>query len=574
MFFVYFECDKIKQIPFFNFAIYKRQRLFTIVLLVITLNSIKAQNRFVDSLYSLAMSAYNAKDYKKSAAIFDTIFASKSNTFNANKNYDAACVFALNADPAKSFTLFNELTERIFYTDTERILADTDLASLHNLPEWTILLQKLAQNKASLPMRRRQKIVTELLKAKELLNNDNGKLWGKNLWNDKALILDNANTIYTLSDGLQNLQKDGALYYKEIPPGKLSYSSTNQQFEGKYWAVIMNDYVTPEDNCEVIIHELFHLYHANYIKLSGNIVEYLDETPARTLLRMEFQALRNALKSAELANRDEVLLYLNDALIFRKLREKKYAIFRKKALELETLEGLANYTGYKLSTHKNLYTLAVKNLNDWEAANSLNRSFPYATGLAYGVLFDYLEIKWRTDLNHVYDFLTIYEKLVLHKKVTISNTLLLSSKERNGFIKINEEEQKKQFIKEKHTIFYDSLFQKERTLTAYRDIADKSYNISYDMLGTFPFHHQGVIYTHVFTISDNPLAFGTFKTLEGKEQLGKSGILINSNLNKFTFPLPIKIENNKIIGEAYEITLNKGWKIVQVNKKGDLVIEK
>lgn len=379
--------------------------------------------------------------------------------------------------------------------------------------------------------------------------------------------------VYTLAASLEKTEVDSILYFKKIPDGALNYASTNQLFEGNNWAIIRNDHVRPDDNCEVIIHELFHLTHAKYIKLSGNIVEYLDETGARILLRLEFDALRNALKNANENNRNKVLSFLNDAMIFRRELEIKYAQCRKQALELETLEGLANYTGYKLSDYKNLYQKAISDISAWENSGRLNRSFPYATGYAYGLLFDYLNMQWRIDLNHLYDFRLIYETIFFHKKVTANENELHAAEGRNNFNYINKEEQEKKLARKKIYTFYDSLFIQQPTLTVHRDFADKTYLMSYDMNGTFVFHKGGIIYSQIVGNTSNPLAFGTFTTLERKENIGQSGVLITSNFDQLTFPKPTSIEGNKINGDTYSILLNEGWQVVKVNTKGDFEIE-
>lgn len=546
--------------------------IFTLLLLITSLTKTIAQNNTIDILYDRAMSSYNSKDYNNAALTFDSI-QNLQNLLSSNLKYDGACIYALNAESEKAFKLLINLADSAFYSDLAHVSTDADLISLHNLPQWNMLIEKISDNKATLPARRRNKITTELLKTKALLNADNGKLWGENLWNEKVLVLDDENRVYTLSNSLDNTDVDSILHFKKIHDGALNYTSTNQLLEGNNWAIIRNDHVTPDDNCEVIIHELFHLTQAKHIKLSGNIVEYLDETDARILLRLEFSALRNALQSADDNNRNEVLQYLNDAMIFRKERETKYIQYKKQALELETLEGLANYTGYKLSAYNNLYQKAITDISAWENSGSLNRSFPYATGFAYGLLFDYLKAHWRTDLNQTYDFRLIYETEILRRKTTDNINSLQAAKSRNNFIIINKDEQEKKIEHENIYAFYDSLFIQEPTLTVHRDTADKTYLMSYDMNGTFVFHKAGIIYTQIVGNTTNPMAFGTFATLEGKEKIGQSGVLITSNFDQLTFPKPISIEENRITGDTYSISLNEGWQVVKINNKGDLRIE-
>lgn len=71
---------------------------------------------------------------------------------------------ALNAENEKAFKFLNNLADSAFYSDLEHVSTDNDLISLQALPQWTILIKKIKQNKAALPQRRRKKITTELLK--------------------------------------------------------------------------------------------------------------------------------------------------------------------------------------------------------------------------------------------------------------------------------------------------------------------------------------------------------------------------------------------------------------------------
>ncbi len=56
-------------------------------------------------------------------------------------------------------------------------------------------------------------------------------------------------------------------------------------------------------------------------------------------------------------------IYVNDAMLFRKIRQSKYKEFLENELEIETSEGLANYTGLILSTYPNKYQKAIREIN-------------------------------------------------------------------------------------------------------------------------------------------------------------------------------------------------------------------
>ena len=115
-------------------------------------------------------------------------------------------------------------------------------------------------------------------------------------------------------------------------------------------------------------------------------------------------------------------IYLSDGMYFRTERENFFKKQNHYALKLETLEGLSSYTGFKLSAHKDLYRMALIELDGRENPDGLNRSFAYATGLAYGLIFDYFHIQWRSDLKHIYSFRDIYKQVQAFKKTPKSKT--------------------------------------------------------------------------------------------------------------------------------------------------------
>lgn len=532
-----------------------------------------SQNASLETIYSEAMKAYNAKDYKVSAEKFRLVFQSNKQEITNSMKYNGACVFALVGDNEMALNLLNDLVTNGFYSDYGHLSTDSDLVSLHDLSGWNPLLEKVKINKQTAPERFKKKVKDELSKAKEILTADGGKLWGESLWNENVLVMDDENNVYSLQKFADANSDDGVLFYKKIKKGELSYTNTSQQFQGEKWATIRADYIG-NNFSETIIHELFHLYHFQKIKLKGLIVEYLDETHARTLLRIEFAALRNALtKINEGADKKIVAKYLEDAMLFRQYRQNKYAEFLPQALDLENVEGLANYTGVRLSTNPNSASHAIKEIDSRESAKSISRSFPYATGLAYGLIFDYLNIDWRSDLTHIYDFLSIYETKFLHKKLSKSKLYLAEVEARNNGKKIIDEESKREKENAKVENFYRKQFTEEPTLEITLE-KGSAISLSYDMNSTFSLKGSGVIYTQIKGGSASEKGFGNFSTTDGKEGLGISGILITSDLSKITFPKPVKIEENKIIGETYEINLNKGWKIVPIDKIGNLKIVK
>ncbi|MBL0739493.1 hypothetical protein JI750_21560 [Flavobacterium sp. GN10] len=439
---------------------------------------------------------------------------------------------------------------------------------------FSTILQFVTAQEADKAFKNRQNIQEKLIEAKALLEKDNEKLWGKPIWNDSIIIIDFDNSIYSLVKLPNSKTDNGILYSKIMEPNSLVFVNTTQKYEGKEYATVLNNYL--DDKSATIIHELFHLLQMKSRKFNGNPIEYLDETNARILLRLEYQALKNALKAIiEKRKIDEIKNYLKDAVIFRKERQQQYSKYLNDELEIETLEGLANYTGFVLSSYDNKYEKAIEEINQREEAKTYTRPFPYATGPAYGLLFDYLNITWRNSLDKIYNFNDIYEVMILKSKLTITNKRLELAKSRNNFDKINKQEITQAEEQKKLISYYTDLLINKPTLkVALADI--DHYGRTFNMNGTLTLKDNGIVYSSIKGRDKSGNNFGNFTTIDGKNQLGKAGILSYDKDGKtyFVFPVPFKIEDQKITNEFYEIELNPDWKIVKQNDGNMEIVRK
>jgi len=536
--------------------------------------STEVNELLLDSIYETAMAYYDSKDYKKSAQKFDYFFKENGNLIYNNGIYNAACTYALNNENEKALKWLKYLVEEKYYSNLNHIKTDTDLTKLHKYPEWKSILKKAKYNLETEPERKREKIKSELFKANNILNEDNGKLWGANLWNPNILVIDYDKSIYSLVKLPNSRTKDSVLFYSKFIDNELSFTNTTQDFKGKKYATVMINAIS--DSSATLIHELFHLTHfTKNSNLRANPIEYLDKLDARLLLRLEYQALKNALSEADNnTGTSTVTSYLKDALIFRKTRQEKYKAYIDEELELETVEGLANYTGIKLSTIPNLYQRTINEINVREAAETYTRPFPYATGPAYGILFDYLKINWRQGFDKVYNYLEIYEKQFLKDQIVLNVNELLEAKRRNNFKKINEEETNRKLEFDKLIMYYTNKLITEPTLKA--STVNKDYSMSFNMNGTLILDDYGIVYSGIKGTDHSNKNFGDFHINEGNNKLGEGGVLKLKNTTQTTyiFSKPIKITGNKIYGDFYEIELNKGWKVVTLNEKGDMEIVK
>ncbi|MFD2567057.1 hypothetical protein [Pseudotenacibaculum haliotis] len=552
------------------------KKSFLLLLISIVFQISHAQETDVNKVYKSAIKNYESKDYKKSANDFTRVIELIDGIENLSDYvlFIGASIFSGNKDEKETFRILNYLVHKRFYSNIDKFKNQDVFKHWQNKKEYQDILSKIIENKKTFPSRNRKKITTKLLEAKALLKEDNGKLWGHKIWSDNLIVIDYDKIIYSLVKLSDSKSDNDTLYYKTMEPNTLVFVNTTQKYQDKEYATVLRNYL--KDKSSTIIHELFHLLHHKFRKLNGNSIDYLDETDARILLRLEFQALKNALTTIiENKDVDEVKTFLKDAVVFRKKRQKKYSKYLNDEVEIETLEGLANYTGFVLSSYENKYKKAIDEIEERERAKTYTRPFPYATGPAYGLIFDYLKIDWKKGLDQVYNFAKIYENSVLNSKLNVSKKRLVLAQRRNNFTEIYEQEKQREEEQNKLIAYYTNLLIKEPTLKV--PVSDfDNYGRTYNMNGTMTLRGVGTVYSSIkgrdTSKGEN---FGDFFTTEGKDVLGVAGVLgyEKDGKNYFVFPLPTKITDTKIIGQFYEIELNPNWKVIK-QKNGNMQVVK
>jgi hypothetical protein len=129
---------------------------------------------------------------------------------------------------------------------------------------------------------------------------------------------------------------------------------------------------------------------------------HLDSLAGRIWLQMEWRALEHAFwQQGDERKRD-----VADTVYFRDYRPSLFPAVAKNENALEMNEGMAEYTGFKLSTSSaEEYPVQVA---AWlrgapTRTPSYGRSFAYTSGPAYGGLLDAAGINWRTGLTPATD---------------------------------------------------------------------------------------------------------------------------------------------------------------------------
>ncbi|HEX8881136.1 MAG TPA: hypothetical protein VF749_13945, partial [Candidatus Acidoferrum sp.] len=232
--------------------------------------------------------------------------------------------------------------------------------------------------------------------AKALSEKDNGALWNVPLCG--PLLFVDYGTRYAVANQADREGKlkplDGA--FVGTAPPELGVANTATKWAGVEWTMVMwpvPQYKQPR--MRLMLHECFHRVQAQ-IGLEGNDAQngHLDSLEGRIWLQMEWRALEHAFwEQSEERKRD-----VADAVYFRNYRRSLFPAAEANENALEMNEGMAEYTGFKLSTSSaEEYAVIVA---AWLRAAptrtpSYGRSFAYTSGPAYGGLLDLANKNWR-----------------------------------------------------------------------------------------------------------------------------------------------------------------------------------
>jgi hypothetical protein len=235
--------------------------------------------------------------------------------------------------------------------------------------------------------------------AKALSDRDNGALWKVQLC--EPLLFVDPETRYAVANQADAEGKlkpfDGV--FAGTTPQELGVANTATKWVGVGWTMVMWPLPTyKQPRLRLVMHECFHRVQAS-LGLPPTDAQngHLDSLAGRIWLQMEWRALEHAFwQQGDERKRD-----VADTVYFRDYRRSLFPAAAKNENALEMNEGMAEYTGFKLSTSSaEEYAVQVA---AWlrgapTRTPSYGRSFAYTSGPAYGGLLDAASINWRTGL--------------------------------------------------------------------------------------------------------------------------------------------------------------------------------
>ena len=394
--------------------------------------------------------------------------------------------------------------------------------------------------------------------AQALCSRDNGKLWGISLCGPMLFADPKTRTVVTnLADKEGVLSKQGNVFVGKLP-AKLNIANTSFEWAGVKWSMIIFQSLS-EDRYQrgnLMVHESWHrIQNEIGFPSSGASNNHLDSREGRVWLQLEWRALAAALTGRARQRKQAI----EDALLFRAYRRAAFPLAASEELEMEMHEGLAEYTGVKLSGRPNPGKHVVDaNLREATQKQTFVRSFAYASGPAYGLLLDATKGNWRKSLTKEDDLGSL-----LQRKLSVR---LPQNFERTA------EARAKKYDLDKLITFETERENNRQTLLAdYRAkliegpvlaIPLRQMNMQLNPGNLVPLEPVGTVYPDV-RVTD---VWGILTVTRGA--------LIKSDFSGIYVSAPTNPGGPLIEGDGWVLELNKGWAVATGTRPSDYVVKK
>ncbi len=371
-------------------------------------------------------------------------------------------------------------------------------------------------------------------------------LWNIDLYGPILLVDPNTRIVYSnFPDSAGILKPDGEIFSGTLP-NNINFANTALYWSGKSWAMIMLP--LPENKLErldLLSHELFHRSQpALGFKMSNPANSHLDQKEGRVYLRLELEALRQALIAK---SKSEINRNLTNAVYFRNHRYSVYKDAKASENSLELNEGLASYTGIFMSGRDNnqLEEYFENKITAFQNYPTFVRSFAYLTTPLYGILLSRSDKYWnrQTDSNtNLTDF------FIKSFNLKIPDTIGEEIMNQYGLPGINTSENKREERIKQLILEYKAKFIEQPHL----EIRFEKMSVSFDPRNIMPIEGFGTVYP-TLRVSDN---WGILTVTDGA--------LLGTNWDKITVSEPTLISKDKVAGKGWTIDLNSGY-IVEKN---------
>jgi len=400
---------------------------------------------------------------------------------------------------------------------------------------------------------------------KQTSDADGGKLWGVSLYGPLFFVDPVSREVVANQAGAQGVLKMQDGVWTGTLPNNLTPANTAWDWLGVRWTMVMwplNDFREPRER--LLLHECFHRIQEGIgLPAHDAVNNHLDTADGRIWTQLEWRALERALRQPGEARN----LAIADALLFRAYRRSLFPEASANEDRLELNEGLAEYTGMKLSSEslEELVFRADRALRDGASNTSLARSFAYTSGPAYGALLDLSGKPWRKQVASAGGLGPLLARgyAVPETKVDREAAMAASARYQGEEVMAQEtrraEERQKKIAAARHKLVESPvlIFSLSKDVQYFFDPNDL---MGIDSLNTVYPTLRLVDAWGILEVSD-----GAWLTRDA------AGPLIRAQVQA---PSSTALSSAPIKGEGWSLTLNEGWKIVAGDRPGDFKVAK
>ena len=398
--------------------------------------------------------------------------------------------------------------------------------------------------------------------AADLSRNNGGRLWGTSLYGPMLFVDSDSRTVVANhADSEFKLHVQGEVFIGKLPDD-VNIANTATQWAGVRWTMII--WPLPEDRRErlrLMAHELFHRIQ-DQIGLQSRETSnrHLDSRGGRTWLRLEWRALERALEENAAARREAVA----NAIYFRRYRQSMVPESLAQECALETNEGLAEYTGVKLSSRSEAEarTRAAYSLNQAQNKQSFVRSFAYASGPAYGLLLDAALPGWRRELKSEGDMSALLQRAVGLKLPPLAAEQAAARAKLYDGDEVIASETRREAIRSASVAKYRAKLIDGPVLVI---PAAGSFNYSFNPNNLVPLDETGTVFPTIRVTDD----WGILEVTDGVLMIRSNGVIKELHVTA-----PNASTARSIQGPGWKLELNDGWTITTGKRSGDYTLSK
>ncbi len=400
--------------------------------------------------------------------------------------------------------------------------------------------------------------------AKALSERDNGTLWKVPLCG--PLLFVDPDTRYAVAnqaDAEGGLKPLDGVFAGSAPP-ELGVANTATKWAGVEWTMVVWPLpLYKQPRMRLMMHECFHRVQEQIgLKFMDTQNGHLDSFEGRIWLQMEWRALEHAFwQRGEERKRD-----VADAVYFRNYRRSLFPAAEKNEDGLEMNEGMAEYTGFKLSTSSpEEYAVAVA---AWLRAAptrtpSYGRSFAYTSGPAYGGLLDAASKDWRTGLTQATNLGQLLARAYGVQVPTPDKVETLRRAERYNGSEVVAIETEREV---KH---------QARVAAARKTFVDgpvlvlpvgQEFNYTFDPNLVLALDDKFTLYEGEIRVTDE---WGLLRTTEGALFVRENGGVVRVQV-----PAPTDASKVPLTGKGWTLELKPQWKLAVEGRPGDFAARK